>query len=84
MKRIGPRVLCMFAAASLIGSPVLAAKHTTKHAVSCKQIKEALDGGKSAEDVAKDMKVAESRVKSVAKDGCPAPKHSKKGATHPS
>ncbi len=85
MKRMGLGMLCVVAAGSLVGSPVLAAKKATHHTVSCKQIKDALDSGKSADDVAKDMKVSASRVKSVAKDGCPAPaKHSKKGTTHPS
>jgi hypothetical protein len=74
-------VLCLIAAASLVGSPVLAAKHTTKHTVTCKQIKDAMDAGKSADDVAKDLKVTASRVKNCT---TPPAKHGKKGTAHPS
>jgi hypothetical protein len=75
-------MLALLATAALATSPALAAKKS--HTVSCKQIKEALDSGKSAEDVAKDMKVKESRVKAIAKDGCTTTKHTKKGTMHPS
>lgn len=86
MKRmgLGMGMLCLLAAGSLVGSPVLAAKKTTHHTVSCKQIKDAIDSGKSTDDVAKDMKVSASRVKSIAKDGCPAPKHKKTTTSHAS
>jgi hypothetical protein len=79
-------MLSLIAAASLVGSPALAAGHPAHHGVACKQIKEALDSGKSADDVAKDLKVSASRVKDVAAKGCTAPaaKHGKKGTAHPS
>ena len=86
MKRIGTGILVAIASASLIASPAFAAtKHSTHHTISCKQIKDALDSGKSADDVAKEMKVKESRVKTIAKDGCTTTKHStKKSTAHPS
>ena len=39
------------------------AKHTQHH-VTCKQIKDAIDSGKSSEDVQKDLHVTSARVKS--------------------
>jgi hypothetical protein len=58
------------------GAPAFAttAKHT-HHKVSCKQIKEAIDGGKSAEDVQKELHVSASRVKQ-----CTTPTAKKKAA----
>ena len=38
-------------------------KKHTQHHVTCKQIKDAIDGGKSSEDVQKDMHVTSARVK---------------------
>ena len=75
MKAIGLGV-SVLAAAMLVGSPALAAKRSHHSTVSCKQIKDAMASGKSADDVAKDMKVSSERVKS-----CTAPpaKHHKKG-----
>ena len=84
MNRMGTGMLALLATAALAASPALAAKKSTHHTVTCKQIKDALDSGKSAEDVAKDMKVKESRVKAIAKDGCTTTKHTKKGTMHPS
>jgi hypothetical protein len=73
VKGIGLAV-SVLATAVLLGSPALATKHHST--VSCKQIKDAIASGKSADEVAKDMKVSSSRVKS-----CTAPpaKHHKKG-----
>jgi hypothetical protein len=78
-KRIVPAVLCALATVAMTGAPVLAAKRAVHHAVSCKQIKDAVAAGKSTEDVAKDLNVSAARVK-----GCtaPAPRHHRK-ATHP-
>jgi hypothetical protein len=82
VKQIGLGALSLIAAAALAGSPALAAKHATHHStVSCKQIKEAVDSGKSADEVAKDLKVSASRVKSCT---APAAKHGKKSTAHPS
>ena len=67
----------MLAAAVLIASPALATKHAGhKSTVSCKQIKDAIASGKSADDVAKDMKVSSARVKNCT---APTTKHHKKG-----
>ena len=85
MNRIALIAGCLLAAAAMVGSPAMAAKHAARNTVSCKQIKDALDSGKSADDVAKEMKVKESRVKTIAKDGCTTTKHStKKSTAHPS
>ncbi len=81
MKRIGPGLLALIAAASLVGSPALATKRPARHTVTCKQIKDALDSGKSADDVARDLKVTGARVKSCT---TPAVKHGKKGTANPS
>ena len=70
MQRIG-----MIGAAMMVlafgGTPALAT-HKPAHGVSCKEIKDAMTAGKTAEDVEKDMKVSASRVKS-----CTAPSHHK-------
>lgn len=75
MKRIGLALVSLAAAVALVGSPALAAK---RHAgVSCKQIKDEIAAGKSADDVAKDLKTTAARVKSCT---APAPaKHHKAG-----
>jgi len=81
VKQSGLRVLSLVAAASLLASPALAVRHSTRHTgVSCKQIKEAIDAGKSAEEVARDLKVSALRVKSCT---TPAAKHGRKGTAHP-
>jgi hypothetical protein len=49
---------------TLAASPGVA---KTTHKVSCKQIKEALASGKSAEEVATDLKTSVSRVNSCSK-----------------
>ena len=79
MKRIGVMMVAALATAVLVGSPALAAhKRMARQTVSCKQIKDAIAAGKSEDDVQKDLKVSESRVKSCT---APAPaKHSKKSA----
>ena len=82
MNRIGSGALALIAAASMIGSPALAAKRPARHTVTCKQIKSAIDSGKSADDVAKDMNVSAARVKSCTAPA--APKHGKKGTANPS
>jgi Tfp pilus assembly protein FimT len=50
---------------AVAGAPAFAttAKHT-RHHVTCKQINSAIDGGKSSEDVQKDLHVTAARVKS--------------------
>jgi hypothetical protein len=60
---------------AVAGAPAFAttAKHT-KHHVTCKQIKEALDGGKSSEDVQKDLHVTEARVKQCTTSTAKKPK----------
>lgn len=81
MKRIALGVFSVIAAASLVGSPALATKHAVRHTTSCKEIKEAVDSGKSADEVAKDMKVSAARVKSCT---TPAVRHGKRGTAKPS
>ena len=71
MKRIGLGLVSVLAAVAVAGSPALA-KHAAKPAVSCKEIKDAMAAGKSADDVAKDMNVSSARVKSCT---APAAKH---------
>jgi hypothetical protein len=60
---------------AVAGAPAFAttAKHT-KHHVTCKQIKEALDSGKSTEDVQKDLHVSADRVKSCTTSTAKKPK----------
>jgi len=68
VKRISVVVVSLLVIGSLLASPAVARKRAARHTVSCKQIKEAVASGKSAEDVAKEMKVSEARVKA-----CTAP-----------
>ena len=76
------KTMIVFASVLAIGalgvSPAAAttAKHK-HHTVTCKQIKEAISGGKSAEDVQKDMHVSEARVKQCT---APAAASAKKAA----
>ena len=74
MKRIGLTLVSVLGAAVLAGSPALAAR---RHTVSCKAIQDEIKAGKSADDVAKDLKVSATRVKN-----CMAPPavHHKKSA----
>jgi len=67
MRRISAGLVALLAAVSL--GVVPAGATTAKHKahtprVSCKQIKDAIASGKSAEDVAKELKVSAGRVKS--------------------
>ncbi len=76
MKTIGLTLISALAALALVTSPALAAKKKAP-AVSCKQIKDAMASGKTAEEVEKDLNVSASRVKSCT---APSAKHHK--ATH--
>jgi len=71
MKRIGMVGAAMMVVA-FAGTPALATHKPAHNGVSCKEIKDAMAAGKTAEDVEKDMKVSASRVKS-----CTAPSHHK-------
>jgi hypothetical protein len=53
----------VLAIVALGSGPAAAAKHRTRHTVSCQQIKDALASGKSEEDVEKDLHVTEARMK---------------------
>ena len=64
MKRITVGLLSLATAMMLVASPAGA---KTSHKVSCKQIKEALASGKSAEDVAADLKTSVSHVNQCSK-----------------
>jgi hypothetical protein len=60
------------------GAPAHAAAKHASHKVTCKSIREAIDGGKSSEDVQKEMHVTAARVKS-----CTTPTAKKKPAAAP-
>ncbi len=74
MKRLTTGLLTLLAVGLLVAAPASAARrHAAHHAgPTCKQIKDAMASGKSADDVAKDMKVTPERVK---KCTAPAPAH---------
>ena len=75
MNRFWLALGCVAAAAAVAGSPALvAAKKTTHHTVSCKEIKDAVAAGKTADEVAKDLNVSASRVKTCT---TPSTKHHK-------
>ena len=76
MKRTSVGLLALLAAGLLVAAPVSAAtRRAARHAgPTCKQIKDAIASGKSADDVAKEMKVSATRVKNCTE---PAP-HAKK------
>ena len=77
MKRVMTLSIAALTLLAFAGAPAQAAtKHT--HRVTCKQIKEAIDGGKSSEDVQKEMHVSAARVKS-----CTTPTAKKKPAAAP-
>ena len=57
-------LMAVLAMAVLVASPATATKKKAKHTVSCQQIKDAIAGGKSAEEVAKDLKTTDAHVKS--------------------
>ena len=73
MKTIGMALLSTLTAVALAASPALAAKKKAP-TVSCKQIKDAMASGKTAEEVEKDLNVSTSRVKSCT---TPSTKHHK-------
>jgi hypothetical protein len=67
--RSGSLIVAALALGALVASPALAHKKKAAHpAVSCKDIKEAMGAGKTADEVAKDLKTTPARVKS-----CTAP-----------
>ena len=70
-------VMALLATAVFVASPATAAKRAAKHTVPCKQIKEAIAGGKSAEDVAKDLKTTDAHVKA-----CTTPSAKHHGGKH--
>lgn len=65
MKRVMTMAITAISLLAVAGAPAFAttAKHTTHH-VTCKQINKAIDGGKSSEDVQKDLHVTAAHVKS--------------------
>ena len=65
-------LMAVLATAVFVASPATAAKRKAKHTVSCKQIKDAIAAGKSADEVAKDLKTTDAHVKSCT---TPAAKH---------
>jgi len=73
LKTIGLALLSTLTAVALATSPALAAKKKAP-SVSCKQIKDAMASGKTAEEVEKDLNVSASRVKSCT---TPSTKHHK-------
>ena len=60
------------ATAVFVASPAMATTKPAKHTVSCKQIKDAIAAGKSADEVAKDLKTTDAHVKSCT---TPSAKH---------
>jgi hypothetical protein len=79
MKRVITMGIATLTLLAVAGAPAFAttAKHT-HHRVSCKQIKDAIDGGKSSEDVQKELHVTAARVKA-----CTTPTAKKKPAAAP-
>lgn len=63
MKRVMTTAVVAVALLAFAGAPASAATKHARHHVSCKQIKEAIDGGKASEDVEKEMHVTASYVK---------------------
>ena len=63
MKRVMTTAVVAVALLAFAGAPASAATKHTRHHTTCKQIKEAIDGGKAAEDVEKDMHVTAAYVK---------------------
>jgi ABC-type phosphate/phosphonate transport system substrate-binding protein len=64
MKRVITTAVAALALLAFAGAPASAAttKHT-RHRVTCKQIKDAIDSGKSSEDVQTELHVTAARVK---------------------
>ena len=73
MKTIGFAILSALTALALVSSPALATKKKAP-SVSCKQVKDAMASGKTAEEVEKDLNVSASKVKSCT---TPSSKHHK-------
>ena len=73
MKTIGLALVSALTALALVSSPALATKKKAP-SVSCKQVKDAMASGKTAEEVEKDLNVSASRVKSCT---TPSTKHHK-------
>ncbi len=75
MKRVMTMAIAAIALLAVGAAPASAAtaKHTHKR-VTCKQIKEAIDGGKSSEDVQKDLHVTAARVKACTTSTAKKPK----------
>ena len=63
MKRVITTAVAALTLLAFAGAPASAATAKHHHRVTCKQIKEAIDGGKSSEDVQKDLHVTAARVK---------------------
>jgi hypothetical protein len=78
VKRNGLAILSLLVAAALVAAPAVHAKKQAHHGVSCKQIKDAMASGKSADDVVKDMKTTQAHVKSCT---TPTQHHAKKKST---
>ena len=74
MKQVVRSFLLMAVAGMLAASPVLAKTPMKHKPVTCKQIQEAIKSGKSAEDVAKELKVSAARVKHCTQPAKPAAK----------
>jgi hypothetical protein len=78
VKRIGIGLFALAAATAFVVTPAMAKKaHHT--AVTCQKIKDAIASGKTADDVAKEMKVSAARVKACTTPARPR-KSSKKAA----
>ena len=75
MRKITVGLLSLVAAMMLAASPAAA---KTTHKVSCKKVKEALASGKSAEDVATELKTTVAHVNHCSN---PSAKKSHKGAS---
>jgi hypothetical protein len=78
MKRVITMSIAALTLLAFAGAPAHATAKHASHKVSCKAIKEAIDGGKSSEDVQKEMHVTAARVKS-----CTTPTAKKKPAAAP-
>jgi hypothetical protein len=72
-------LVAVLAAVAVAGTPALAAKKG-HHTVSCQAIKDAIAAGKSAEEVAKDLKTSATRVKDCTAPAAPHKKSSKKAS----
>jgi hypothetical protein len=76
--RSGLLIVSTLVVGSLVASPALAHKKAKQPAVSCKEIKDAMAAGKTADDVAKDLKTTAKRVKT-----CTAPAPAKHHSHQP-